>query len=631
MGRLTRVLVALAVTVVGSLSSLVFLSPTAASAHDDRDPISIRGGGSVPQYRATGTTLLVCGTDVTDFTQRIAAFPADVKTANTALWTQCQKTGLHSVQAAVAAVDQPNMIIKILPGQYQETPSLAPATAKCANLSAPVANLGYQVLSWQQQQDCPNLQNLIAIQNKQNLQIEGTGALPSDVVIDAQDRKLMAVRADRSPGLYLRNFTTQHSMSTGIYAMESDGLVLDHVLSRWNGEDGVDAYADDHTLFTGCEAYSNGYAGLAAEASPDTLSGSPARFAVEIANCDSHGNLIGYAGIGGDSVHLHDSTFTQNSVGLAMVSAAPQGHPGLPQNHATVQHNVIGDNNADFYRFIRDGSCAKPAAQRSTEVVCPVAGVPVGTGVVNAGGDDNLWSENWVYGNDYAGFASWWVPGYLRSDDQVISQVDTSNRNRYLDNELGRTKDGASRPNGVDFWWDGQGRGSCWQAGSSGAQVRTLPRCSADGVPGGLAPKRYIAEPAQALQVYVCSQFDPATGAIPSDCAWYGASGLQRVEVKWTLGGAVLIGLLSVLLFARLLSGRGSGLALLGLLLTLGGLGVGVYATWRGSALLGPIGLAALGAGCSSASRCAGAAGSAWASSPSRWASSRCSGRSTPG
>jgi hypothetical protein len=597
MGRLTRVLVALAVVLVGSLSSLVFLTPTAASAHDDRDPISLTGQGGVPQYHTAGTSLLVCGTDANDFNQRIAAFPADVKTANSALWTQCQKSGLHSIQAAVAAVNQPNMIIKILPGLYQETPSLAPATAKCANLPAAVANLGYQILSWQQQQDCPNLQNLIAIQSKQNLQIEGTGAQPSDVVIDAQYRKLMAVRADRSPGLYLRNFTTEHTTSTGIYVMESDGLAVDHVLSRFNAEDGVDAYADDHALFTGCEAYGNGYAGLAAESTSDTLSGSPGWFAVEIANCSSHGNLIGYAGIGGDAVHLHDNTFTGNSVGLAMVSAAPAGHPGLPQNHATVEQNVIGDNNADFYRFIRDGSCAKPAAQRDSDVVCPLAGVPVGTGVVNAGGDDDLWRANWVYGNDYAGFASWWVPGYLRSDDQVIAQVDTSNGNRYVDNTLGRTKDGVSQPNGVDFWWDGQGRGSCWQGGSTAAEPRALPRCNADGVPSGLAPRRYIAEPAQALQVYVCSQFDPTTGAIPSDCSWYGASGLQRVDVKWALGGAVLIGLLSLLVFARLLGGRGSGLAVLGLLLTLSGLGVGVYATWHDSPLLGPLGLAVLGAG----------------------------------
>jgi hypothetical protein len=597
MGRLTRVLVASAVTFVGSLSSLVFLAPTAAVAHDDRSPITLSGQGSVPQYRATGTTVLVCGTDAIDLTERIATFPADVKAANDALWTQCQKTGQHSIQAAVAAANQPNMIIKILPGVYQEPPSLTPATAKCANLPTTVSDLGYQILSWQQQQDCPNLQNLIAVQSKQNLQIEGTGAQPSDVVIDAQYRKLMALRADRSPGLYLRNFTTEHTTSTGIYVMESDGFALDHVLSRWNGEDGIDAYADDHTQLNGCEAYGNAYAGLAAEATPDTLSPSGGRFAVEIANCSSHANLIGYAGIGGDAVHLHDSTFTQNSVGVAMVSAAPKGHAGLPQNHATVEHNVIGDNNADFYHYLRDGSCAKPAAQRGAEVVCPIAGLPVGTGAVTAGGDDDLWRANWVYGNDYAGFASWWVPGYLRSDNRIAAQVDTANNNRYVDNTLGRAKDGSSQPNRVDFWWDGQGHGSCWQPGGSAAQPRTLPRCNADGQPSSLAPHRYVAEPAQALLVYVCSKFDPSTGAIPSDCAWYGASGLQRVEVKWALGGAVLIGLLALLVFARLLSGRGSGAALLGLVLTLAGLAVGVYAAWRNSALLAPIGLAVLGVG----------------------------------
>ncbi len=113
--------------------------------------------------------------------------------------------------------------------------------------------------------------------------------------------------------------------------------------------------------------------------------------------------------------------------------------------------------------------CARPPAQRGADngTVCPTVGVPVGTGVVNAGGNDDLWRGNWVYGNSYAGFASWWVPGYLRSDQHVGAQFDTSHRNRYVDNTMGRGKDGQSAPNGMDFWWDGQGVGSCWQRAAS--------------------------------------------------------------------------------------------------------------------------------------------------------------------
>src|SRR5262249_30828111 len=118
MGRLTRILVLSAVTLIGSLAGLVLPAPPPALGHDDRKPSELSGQGTVPQYRTTGVSLLVCGTDSVDFTQRVAAFPAALKTADTALWTQCQKSGYHTVQAAVNAVAQPNMIIKILPGVY---------------------------------------------------------------------------------------------------------------------------------------------------------------------------------------------------------------------------------------------------------------------------------------------------------------------------------------------------------------------------------------------------------------------------------------------------------------------------------------------------------------------------------
>ncbi len=598
MGRLTRLLVPAAVTLVASITTLLLLSLSPASAHDDRDPTPLSGKGTVPAYRGTGPALLVCGTDTADFTRRTAGFAAALRTANAALWAQCQKSGYRSIQAALAAASQPGMTIKILPGLYQETPSLAAPTSGCASLpTVRKAALGYQVLTWEQQQECPNLQNLIAIQNKQNLQIEGTGAQPGDVVIDAQYRKLMAVRADRSPGLYLHNFTTQHTASTGVYVMESDGFAVDHVVARWNAEDGVDAFADDHGLIADCEAYGNGHAGIAAQATPDTHTGTdPGRFAVEIRDCTSHDNLLGYSGIGADSVHLHDNTFTANSTGVTTTSADPDDSTGLPQNNATVERNVIADNNADFYRFVRDGTCARPIAQRGIDsgVVCPTAGVPVGTGVVNAGGNDDVWTGNFVYGNSYAGFASWWVPGYLRADETVAAQFDTSHRNRYVDNTLGRTRNGTPAPNGVDFWWDGQGIGSCWQRAGADSEPRTVPQCNAANEPDGLGAGRYVAEPAKALKVYVCSHYDPASGAVPSDCDWYGATGLRRVEVKWALGSAVLIGLLSLLLWARLLR---TGATLVALLLTLAGLVVGVYGALRENSLLTPVGLALLGLG----------------------------------
>src|SRR4030095_8948822 len=140
-------------------------------------------------------------------------------------------------------------------------------------------------------------QNLVAILDKRDLQIEGTGAKPEDVVIDARFQRLNAVRADRAAGIYLRHFTAQRSTFNAVYIMESDGFVIDRMVGRWNDEYGFLTFADDHGLYTDCEAYGNGdsglYPGAAADINKDRQSDVD-RYAIEIRNCFSHHNLLGY-------------------------------------------------------------------------------------------------------------------------------------------------------------------------------------------------------------------------------------------------------------------------------------------------------------------------------------------------
>jgi hypothetical protein len=588
MRRLTRAGITLLVT-----AGLAMLAPaTAAVAHEERAAVPPDGSGSVPSYRTDGRALLVCKTDQADFERRVAAFPAELKAANEALFTECQTSGYRNLQEAVKAVQEPGLNIKILPGVYLEETSLAEPNGDCANVTG--------VLSFEQQVACPNNQNLVAVLSKTNLQIEGTGAKPDDVIIDAQYQRPTAIRADRSPGLYLRNFTAQKTTLDSVYVMESDGFVIDRAIGRWNDGYGFLAFAADHGLVTDCEAYGNGGAGIAVESSDDINAGHGAsvdRYAVEIKNCDSHHNLLGYSGTAGDSVLAHDNTFTDNGVGVATDSAFT-GHPGLPQNHALFENNVIGDNNQDYYENVRNGTCQKPDGERGYEqgVVCPLVGVPSGTGVFNPGGNDNIWRNNWVYGNAYAGFVTSWVPGIVRGDKVIADQFDTSHRNAYYGNHLGEKPDGGSAPNGMDFWWDGQGVGSCWQPATDvGAEPRVLPRCNANNAQAGLGTARYFAEPAKILKLYVCSHYDLAAQRIPADCDWYGATGLARIEVKFAAGEAVLLGLVLLVLWWRLL--RGSGLAFIGLGLAIAGLVVGVFGTLRETTPLTPIGLGLLGLG----------------------------------
>jgi hypothetical protein len=585
-----------------------------APAHDEREVTFPDGSGSVPQYRTDGPRLLVCKEDRTDFEDRIAGFEPALRDRNLALFEQCQADGYRHLQEAVDAAS-PGSTIQVLPGIYQEEPSLAPPTGACADLSAPLGGGvdQYRILTFAEQQACPHEQNLVAILDKPDLQIEGTGAVATDVVIDAQYRKLNAIRADRADGFYLRNLTAQRTLFNAVYVMETDGFAIDTVVARWNNEYGFLVFANDHGLLSNCEGYGNGdaavYPGSASNLNADA-GYEVDRYAVEITGCYGHHNLLGYSGTAGNSVWAHDNVFTENSAGVAMDSAFPD-HPGMPQNHARFERNVIGDNNQDYYRHVREGTCALPPEQRGYEegVVCPAVGLPVGTGVINPGGNHNLFRDNWVYGHDYAGFVTSWVPGFIRGDTGLGAQFDTSHHNRFLGNRLGVTPDGFDSPNRIDFWWDGQGVGSCWQAPGR-TEPLAPPGCGGDDRQAGVPVGRYLPEPAKLLSLYACAEYSLPDQAIPAGCLWYGATGLGRVEVQAALAEAVLLGLaLTALRMVRL---RRSPLALVGLGIAVAGLVLGVLGAASQASPLAPIGLALFGLGTVAIGLAVGRSGFGW-------------------
>ena len=594
MRRITPLLGVLAVVVLGVLGSAA-----SAQAHEERPTRELDGTGSVPVYRTSGPTLLVCKTDKADFESRISKFSETLRAANEAMWDQCQAEGFRHLQAAVDAVKLPGSTIKILPGIYQEEPSIAAPSAVCAETmrSAPKGKVytEFPILTLDQEIACPNLINLVAVINKKNLQIEGTGASREDVILDGQFKKLNGLRVDNSDGVYLKNFTAQRTEFNAIYIIETDGFVIDNMLGRWNDEYGFLTFAVDHGLYTDCEGYGNGdsafYPGAASNINKNRGHDVP-RYAVEIKNCWGHNNALGYSGTAGDSVWVHDSKFTDNTTGIATDSAFPN-HPGMPQNHSKFERNIIAHNNSDYYKYIVDGTCKKPMLERGYEqgVVCMAVGVPVGNGIINPGGNYNVWRDNWIYDNKYSGFVTSFVPGFVRNDMRLAAQFDTSHHNRYLDNKMGVSESGEAKPNGMNFWWDGQGVGSCWTA-MSHTNIRTVPGCSGPGT------HRYFGEPAGTLKMYVCADYNGRAQHIPSGCDWYGAyaaQGFDRVEVQAATAGAILIGILAIGLFFRRL--RSSKTGLLGLLIALAGLSVGVVGTLRMGSVWHPIGLALYGFG----------------------------------
>ncbi|WP_432198420.1 right-handed parallel beta-helix repeat-containing protein [Streptomyces sp. bgisy027] len=547
-------------SVLAVLAAMLLTAVPGAWAHEEREVVFPDGSGSVPEYRASDPDLLVCKVDRAAFERRIARFSEELRRRNLRLYEQCTRKGFRHIQQAVDAVDGPGTTIAVLPGRYEEEPSQPEPTGACSRLDAPRSALGYQVLTFAQQRQCPHNQNLIAVLGKRDLQIEGTGAGPLDVVVDAGYRKLNAIRADSSDGIYLRNLTAQRTTFNSVYILATDGFAIDQVLTRWNDEYGFLTFASDHGLYRDCESYGNGDSGIYPGSASDINDGrgyAVPRYAIEITGCRSHHNLLGYSGTAGDSVWAHDNEFDHNMAGASMDSVFP-GHPGLPQNHARFERNLIHDNNEDYYPHVADGTCAKPPAERGYEqgVVCPQTSVPPGTGVLIAGGNWNLFEGNWVYGHERTAFFLNAVPAYIRGENTPSRQSDTSHHNRFHGNHLGTAKDGSPHPNATDFWWDGQGRGNCWQDDTSGSNPRTLPRCGDR--PGTLSggSHRLLGEPLKTAHLLVCSEYDVGARRLPSGCDWYGARGIERVEVQIALGLAAVLVLVGGMLWWRRLRGH---------------------------------------------------------------------------
>jgi hypothetical protein len=575
--RLLVVLVALAAAL---------LAAPAAGAHEERPVTLPDGSGSVPVHRTGEPDLLVCKSDRADFERRISGFPAKLRARNLELFDRCLKSGYRHLQQAVDKVGRPGMTIAILPGLYEEEPSLPRPTGECARLKAPNSQLGYQILSYAQQKQCPHNQNLVAILGKKQLQIEGTGAERTDVVIDAKYQKLNAIRSDGSDGIYFKNFTAQRTTFNSLYVLAQDGFVIDDVLTRWNDEYGFLTFASDHGLYKNCESYGNGDSGIypgSASNINDAYGYDVPRYSIEITGCRSHHNMVGYSGTAGDSVYVHDNELDHNMGGASMDSAFP-GHPGLPQNHARFERNLIHDNNADYYPYVADGTCAKPPVERGYEdgVVCPQISMPPGTGIITAGGNWNIYENNWIYGQRRAAFFLSAVPAFIRGENALAKQADTSHHNRYAGNHLGTDKAGRSRPNRTDVWWDGQGDSNCWQSDTGPSTPRSLPACGAARGAVSVRTDRLVGEPVKLAQLLVCADYNVQARRLPAGCDWYGARGIERIEVQIALGVALVLALVGGVLWWRRL--RRSRLATAATLLGAIGLGLDVAGATTGLA-----------------------------------------------
>ena len=498
----------------------LLVAPATATAHFERpttfpDPTK----GSVPIFRTGGPTLVVCKPGSR---KRIEALPKALRRANLKLLPDC---AYSDIQAAVTAAQTATRIL-VLPGVYREQPSRAAAhpDLTCAGLLIPAAGVPNRLVAgYDYQRACPNDQNLIAVVGDTNgdgvcdtrcdLQIQGT-ARPKDVVIEGDRTRLNTIRADRADGIALRNFTIQYSDFNNVYVIETNGFRLSDITTRWSREYGILTFTSDNGLYERIDAYGNGDSGVYPGSGPE---GHCARYGIELSHVNSHGNNLGLAGTSGNGLWIHDSSFHNNATGLGFDSLNP-GHPGMPQDCSKLERNRIYSNNMDNFTAKRDHYCQQPKLDRDPRVVCPTIAAPVGTGIVLAGGNRNIYRANWIYDNWRWGVQQFWVPPSFRGDPDP-PHYDTSNGNTYEGNHMGVRPDGRKAPNGLDFWWDEEGTGNCWGGNIPyrGRTIRSdpavLPGCPAD-------DSFHPPNPAKVSLLIPCTGWNPITNPDPVGCTW---------------------------------------------------------------------------------------------------------------
>jgi hypothetical protein len=460
---------------VGLCLMALLALPPASMGHAERESFfPDPDQGAFPTYRQSGPSHVVCKPGSR---ARINALQDQaLREKNLRLLERCQ---FSDIQAAVNAAENGDRIL-VLPGFYQELPSRAAPKPSCQDEYDKSATSG--VLSYAEQRRCPNAQNLIGIfgdtngnrvcDSKCNIQIEGTGERPGDVFIKGDRAKLNIIRADRADGIHIRNMRLALSDFNNIYVLETNGFRVSHVVSWDSREYGILSFTSDHGIYEYCDTAYNGDSGIYPGAGPDRHKQPDAhghKYGIRIHHCNSHRNAMGYSGTAGNGIYAYKNRFHHNATGLVTDSFVPN-HPGMPQDAARFEQNLFYSNNNNLYTEERDAYCRDtPPQERDPKKVCPSFPLPVGTGMLIAGGNANDIESNYFFDNWRQGTMLFWVPTCLRYDPPEscptgAEQYDTSSNNRYQFNCMGVRPASLTNPdfnctgttdkNGVDFWWD---------------------------------------------------------------------------------------------------------------------------------------------------------------------------------
>jgi hypothetical protein len=440
-----------------------------------------------------------------------------------------RKCKFRSIQDAITASGNNDRVV-IMPGRYTEPKSRqAPVNdPRCNPSLLQNDQTGTPTPSYAYQATCQNDQNLVYLQGRSikgkaqepprpdrhgipeqelgecircNMQVEGSGLIPEDVLIDGGEDyenpldpeakpgkfgKHVIFRTDRSDGFVGRNFLLRGAKEHGFYTEETDGILLDKVKFFWHLDYGHLSFTTDHNVIQNCDGFGAGDAVVYPGASPQTGEFRNREFYPEerfnsvVRNCDLRGSTLAYSGSMGNKVRITENHIYGNTAGISSDTLSAPGHPGFPADGMLIDNNLIYSNNLDLY------GVEPPHVE-------PLIPMPIGSGIVWPGMNDGTIRDNHIFDNWRHGTLLAAVPdqaagepeGNLDPQVHCTSTViaSTSCGNRYTGNVMGRPPKGFKfpdeigkfgnkhsptvterMPNGVDFWWDefAGNNNNCW-------------------------------------------------------------------------------------------------------------------------------------------------------------------------
>ena len=421
-----------------------------------------------------------------------------------------------------------------------------------------------------------------------NMQVEGSGVKPEDVILDAGGlydgkekdptskpgayAKHVVFRADRSDGFVGRNILFKGAREHGFYTEESDGTRLEKVKFFWNADYGHLAFTSDHQLVQNCDGFGSGDSVVYPGAAPETGAQATKSFWPDaprpnstVQKCDLRGSALGYSGSMGNAVRITRNHIYGNSTGISSDTLSAAGHPGFPADS-------LGDRQQLHL-------LQQPRPLQADPPVKSLVDVPIGTGVIYPGMNDSRVHDNHFFDNWREGVRLFAVPDALVNGGggegdifpgvscpgAPANGISTSCNNQMFGNQMGRAPEGfkfpktvsdfgnahssgtAGRvmPNGVDFWWDefAGNTNNCWfnnkgpdgTAAASPAPARA-PRptsCPPTATTPGIGDTAKLA-----IELDCADGPDEDTG--PLDCPWWrippkpagGAARREAAEVR---------------------------------------------------------------------------------------------------